>query len=188
MSSSRPSSIRFCRLMIHLSRQACYECPKRPSLVSQGHRGIHAHRSSCWDVASQQRDEREQDGNTREGFKISSADSIEQAGHQARKTKRRSDADGDSNAREFQPFADNEPKDVASRGAKRHANADLVSALRHRIRNHTVNSNGPENQSQPAKQSEQHESHPPSRHRLLNSFSIVEIAKTGWSLSIDCTA
>src|SRR5208282_3442743 len=85
MSWSRSSSIRLRQLMIHLPRKLAIEFAKRSSLVSQGHRRINAHRSPCWDVASQQRDEREQNGDADEGFEISSADSIEQAGHQARK-------------------------------------------------------------------------------------------------------
>ena len=88
-------------------------CAKR-LFVPQSKNGIYAHRPSCWNVTSNEGDEHEQDGYARKGFEIYDADSIEQARHQAREAKSRSDADGDSSTGKFQALANDQPKDVAA--------------------------------------------------------------------------
>src|SRR5579863_2718015 len=144
--------------------------PERWSFVSQRHCRINAHRPTRRYVASQQCDEREQNGHARERFEISRADSVKQAGHQPRKPERRDNADGNPDTGEFQALANDEPENVAPGRAKRHANANLMSALRHGIRNDAVDSNGSENQCESAKQAEQYQGHSARRDRIVSQF------------------
>src|SRR5436309_14038622 len=109
--------------------------------------GIEAHGAPRGDIRSEQRDERKKRSHAGECDWVRGANSEKETGQKARDDEGCSNANAHAENREPSAFAHDQTHYVASLRAKRHANADLLSATRNRKGHNSVDADGSKSQS-----------------------------------------
>jgi len=109
-------------------------------VVTQGHQGIDTGGATSRQVAGNQRNNQQ---NERYGSKrdcVGGAHAIEQRREQARGGQCGGEADSQSDAGKAQSKAENVPNNLCLRCAEGHTNTNVASALRHHVRQDSVDS------------------------------------------------
>ena len=108
--------------------------------VAQRDDGVDAHSSARGNIAGNQCDERQHDGDGGKGERVGGADAEENPSHQARQTRRGGETDHYAEERQARALSQNDLEHVASLRPQRNAQTDLMRALAGDIGNHAVNS------------------------------------------------
>src|ERR1700674_1919058 len=140
------------------------------SFITQGDDRVHAHGAARGDVAGDQGNARQQNGDARERYWIGRADSIDQFGNEPRQAKRGSYADSDPDQRNSHTSSQHHAQDVLTGCPERHTYSNLVSTLACQIGNHTVNADSGKNESKRREQAEEKHCQPLGRDRARNDF------------------
>src|SRR6267378_108524 len=115
-------------------------------LVAQRHHRIHTHCATRRDVASRERNECEQDCDTRECRGVRRFHLEKQTGHKASQRKRSCNPGGDAEERDSRSISHNEPQHVALLRTQCCPYADLMRSLVHGISHRAERSEEPEKQ------------------------------------------
>src|ERR1700722_13269866 len=133
-------------------------------LVSQRDQRIDARGAARGEITGGYRYDRQACGDTAQRQRICRFHAVELALQVTHGKERASHAESESNSREAHTVADDHAQNIARLGAKGHANADFMRALRHGVTHHAVNSDGGEQSSNHGEKSEQEHTHTPLRN------------------------
>src|SRR5262249_55163653 len=139
-----------------------------PLIVPERHHRIDFRRPPRPDTASQHRHANQQRSHRDEGPRIALTDPVKIAGQKAGQGQRRRHPKNHSYDRKPQPFAKNQSRDIGPSGAQRHADADFARSLADRQRQHSIKTDGAEQQRHSARITEDSHRHPDRRKVVLN--------------------
>src|SRR6267143_3523417 len=151
---------------------------KHPLIHTQRDERINACGAPRGKVASHERDAHQQQRDARIGEGIAGAHAVQQARRQASNRQRHQYPHNRANTRQEHALFEHQPHHLTRLRAQRHAQSDFTRSLRHRIRQHAINSNRREDQREGTKQAEQRRTHArgpqPLPQNLLHGLAIGE--------------
>src|SRR2546425_6261766 len=127
------------------------------SFIAQCLHRIDSRRAASGQIAGQKSDRAENDSNSHERERVGGLDFVEQLRHQACQSKCACHTDSQPDTSERHPVANDEPHYFALLRAERHANPDLVLALRDGISQHTIDADGREHERKARENPDQNE-------------------------------
>src|ERR1035441_2071418 len=124
-------------------------CPPKPGslLIAQGDEWIDAGSPARRNIDRDPRDRRQRDHYRAEWGRVVGLHAEQETREQPREAERGGQPRRQSDSRQQQTAPDHHAQHVAATGAQRHADADLLCPLLHRIRHQSVNSEGRQQQS-----------------------------------------
>ena len=123
--------------------------------MAQGDQGIDLHRAPRWDIAGQRPDSKEHNRHQGQRDRIVRGHVEKQVCDKARRNHSARYANRNANYRERQRLAQDHAKNRAGLRAKGQSNPHFMRPARNRVRDHSENPHGCEDQSDPAKQTEE---------------------------------
>src|SRR6185369_10878237 len=156
------------------------------SFIPQRYHWIYLGSSSRRDVARQQRNRGEQHSNARKRQRISRANAEEQARQHSRQRESRCQADPQTDQGQLHTLPDDQLQNRRRLRSKRDANADLVCALSHRIRDNSVDPQRCKDQRKQREDSQQRSHETPRRYRVIDQL-LERLKLAGRQIGIDAS-